>query len=299
MYKRQDRKHAFKLRESGFPFKINDVHSLKRARIKWDREYISKNVNGKAYLVEYSADQHFKYWQVEGRNVSKTFIPPTKVLNMGFDEWYKKSQDQEQDLTCGSGTSSGYYYFHINSMRVLGGRSEHFISRDLPFFSARRKNLFISDIYSNKGIECRFGMRGIIAEPHCDTSRNMIAVVTGKRRVILVPPYYCSYLQICSDVKDPFYRQSKIDWSNLEHVVTYKFKYVRAVQTILEAGEVLYVPPLWFHYIISLEYSLQCNAFSHRIHDISRITNDSCILDIYDHKRRGAVEFHEQFSPSA
>lgn len=35
-----------------------------------------------------------------------------------------------------------------------------------------------------------------------------------------------------------------------------------AVETVLKAGEVLYIPSFWFHYIISLQKSAQCNVRS-------------------------------------
>ena len=35
-----------------------------------------------------------------------------------------------------------------------------------------------------------------------------------------------------------------------------------AVETILKSGEILYIPSHWFHYIISLQKSAQCNVRS-------------------------------------
>ena len=37
---------------------------------------------------------------------------------------------------------------------------------------------------------------------------------------------------------------------------------VRAIDTILREGEVLYIPSYWFHYMCSLDYSIQCNTRS-------------------------------------
>ena len=35
-----------------------------------------------------------------------------------------------------------------------------------------------------------------------------------------------------------------------------------AVETVLKAGEVLYIPSHWFHYITSVQKSAQCNVRS-------------------------------------
>ena len=45
-----------------------------------------------------------------------------------------------------------------------------------------------------QGVHCRFGMSGIIAEAHFDSGRNMVALVQGKRRYILLPPDQCGYV---------------------------------------------------------------------------------------------------------
>jgi len=38
----------------------------------------------------------------------------------------------------------------------------------------------------------------------------------------------------------------------------------KSVDTVLKAGEVLYIPSHWFHYITSLQKSAQCNTRSGR-----------------------------------
>ena len=40
----------------------------------------------------------------------------------------------------------------------------------------------------------------------------------------------------------------------------------QAIETVLKAGEVLYIPSHWFHYIVSLQKSAQCNVRS-GVHD--------------------------------
>ena len=34
------------------------------------------------------------------------------------------------------------------------------------------------------------------------------------------------------------------------------------IDTIVREGEVLYIPSFWFHYIVSMSYSIQCNSLS-------------------------------------
>ncbi len=85
---------------------------------------------------------------------------------------------------------------------------------------------------------------GIIAESHYDSGRNMIAMLKGSKRYIINPPEACPHLSILSDPQHPSYRHSKLDWSDLEQAKKH-FRNVPAIDTIVRAGEVLYVPSYW------------------------------------------------------
>jgi Cupin-like domain len=54
---------------------------------------------------------------------------------------------------------------------------------------------------------------------------------------------------------NPTMPQEERDWLELAGTA-------QAVSTVLKAGEVLYIPSHWFHYITSLQKSAQCNVRS-------------------------------------
>jgi hypothetical protein len=60
---------------------------------------------------------------------------------------------------------------------------------------------------------------------------------------------------------------SKVDWSNIDDKYRDDFSKGRALEVILKAGEVLYLPSYWMHFIVSLGTSLQCNARSGISHE--------------------------------
>jgi ribosomal protein L16 Arg81 hydroxylase len=105
-------------------------------------------------------------------------------------------------------------------------------------------------------------MRGVIAESHYDSGRNMVAMIRGRKRYILNPPQACEHLGIISNELHPSFRHSVIDWSDVNQAVAHNFDKADAIDTILNAGEILYIPSQWFHYIISMEFSVQCNSRS-------------------------------------
>jgi ribosomal protein L16 Arg81 hydroxylase len=90
----------------------------------------------------------------------------------------------------------------------------------------------------------------------------MVAMIKGAKRYILNPPYECNSLDLIKQQKHPSYRHSMIDWSDIEQAKSKGFDKVDAIETIVQTGEVLYIPSYWFHYIVSLKYSIQCNTRS-------------------------------------
>jgi hypothetical protein len=186
------------------------------------------------------------------------FQPPQEVVySMSFSQWYDLAQKADEEKL---GNTSTHYYYTLGSQP--GDTSSSFIARDLPLFSTRVDNFFIPRVRDNKGIQCRFGMRGVIAESHYDSGRNMVAMIRGSKRYILTPPHTCRYLGIIKDTNHPSYRHSTIDWSDEAEARAHQFDQVDSIDTIVNSGEILYIPSFWFHYIISMQYSIQCNSRS-------------------------------------
>lgn len=105
-------------------------------------------------------------------------------------------------------------------------------------------------------------MRGIIAEAHYDQGKNMVAMIKGRKRYILTPPETCEQLSIINDKRHPSFRHSSVDWSDMAQAKSHGFDKVNAIDTIVNQGEILYIPSYWFHYPISMTYSIQCNTRS-------------------------------------
>jgi len=194
------------------------------------------------------------YWN--GRRNDPEYVPPTEIIDEKFPAWRKKAQYAD-DMKISN--ASEHFYFMTNSNV---GDTGTWIAKDLDIFSTDTENFFITNVEANKGIQCRFGMRGIIAESHYDTGRNMVAMLKGNKRYILNPPKACDKLGIITDRKHPSFRHSVLDWSDERQAEASGFADVQAIDTIVRTGEVLYIPSFWFHYVISLEYSIQCNSRS-------------------------------------
>mmetsp|Transcript_13128 Transcript_13128/g.19141 ORF Transcript_13128/g.19141 Transcript_13128/m.19141 type:complete len:84 (-) Transcript_13128:111-362(-) len=68
-------------------------------------------------------------------------------------------------------------------------------------------------------------------------------------------------MNIC-DRSHPSGRHSATDWNDPDLETYPEFKDATANEVVLQAGDVLYLPTHWFHYIISQDLNWQCNARS-------------------------------------
>lgn len=261
----EQRAMAEKYRNAELPFKIFAVPEIDAVTQKWTDAYLTKNMHSKNmhFKVEESKDNHFMYWTNRGR--PRGFTPPTKhVSGYNYERWLKIAHDAD---TLGIDPSEKHLYLMtgVEAGRIVARdykRHGQFISRDLPLFSTTKNNFFITAVNANKGIQCRFGMKGVIAEAHYDGGRNMVAMLKGAKRYIISPPSECEALQIIKDRNHPSYRHSTADWSNRQEAEAIGFGNVQGIDTVVREGEILYIPSYWFHYIISLDYSIQCNSRS-------------------------------------
>ena len=89
----------------------------------------------------------------------------------------------------------------------------------------------------------------------------MIALLGGERRYILSHPKECKLLALYPK-GHPSGRHSAVDWSDPDIDQFPQFADAKANEIVLQAGDVLYLPTYWFHYIISLEMNFQCNTRS-------------------------------------
>lgn len=112
-----------------------------------------------------------------------------------------------------------------------------------------------------KGIHCRFGMKGVMAENHFDASRNSIVLLGGSRRYILSHPDQCSNLALYPK-GHPSARHSEVNWGEPDIEKFPAFAAARSNEVVLQAGQILYLPTFWFHQITSLDVNYQCNARS-------------------------------------
>jgi Cupin-like domain len=209
-------------------------------------------------------------------------IPPTRNNDWSFEQWSKHAHYADR---VGLSPHQPHFYFQAGvdkSERFEDPDDWTFISKDLPSFSSTEGNFFEFSPEEQKGIQCRFGERGVTAATHYDSGRNMVAMITGAKRYILSPPRECSKLGIVNNEGNAIFRHSMLNFGHLNHMYRddmpaaerqwlERASEAQAISTVLKAGEVLYIPSHWFHYITSLQKSAQCNVRSGVDHEGDKV----------------------------
>ena len=68
---------------------------------------------------------------------------------------------------------------------------------EFPFFSPTQPSeIFMVKPEEARGVNCRLGSKGIIAETHYDQSRNFIFILQGQKRYILAHPKECMGMEL-------------------------------------------------------------------------------------------------------
>jgi hypothetical protein len=278
---------ALKFREAELPFKLYDVPEVTEAGIKWTDDYVSQHFDAvhsfwsggpprSKGTCQESPNHFFAFFTPPLWKVGTMGVPPTRTNDWSFKMWARHARYAD---AVGLTEDRPHFYWQAGvpkEERYEKPSQWTFVSKDLPSFSSPTDTFFVFDVEQQKGIQCRFGERGVTAATHYDSGRNMIAMVTGAKRYILSPPRECSKLGIVTERENAIFRHSLLNFGNLEYLDTEQGKNMSAderawleraknsmaVDTVLKAGEVMYIPSHWFHYITSVQKSAQCNVRS-------------------------------------
>jgi hypothetical protein len=246
-------------RKAELPFVVNGHPEIWQTAERWSHpEYLSKMLGKNMYRNEYSHDNHMMYWKLQrNQQVPNNWKPPTDNVELSFEEWYEKAEQLEETT---SSTTNSVDHWYLRLTGAYQG-SNGFLYDELPLFEPSKPSLFMVNPREQRGINCRFGMKGVIAETHYDFSRNWIFILGGAKRYILAHPHQCKNMELHPQ-GHPSARHSSINWSNPKEWHTGNFPKAKVQEVLLQAGDALYIPTAWFHFIVSLNRNYQCNARS-------------------------------------
>lgn len=232
----RDKVKAETYREADVPFVIQNNPEVLRASERWNHPgYLREMIGPEPQHTEYSKSAHLMYWKDRGKNHPPGWKPPSKNIVTTFDEWLILAEEMEHHKN--DQLHRDHYYFRLNGS-YKGSNS--YLYDELPIFRAGDDpSFYMIDPSAARGINCRFGMRGNIAETHYDSSLNWIIVMGGQRRYILAHPDQCKNMELYH-FGHPSARHSSIDWTNPPQNSTRPFSKALASEVVLQPGNARY-----------------------------------------------------------
>ncbi|XP_063285942.1 tRNA wybutosine-synthesizing protein 5 isoform X1 [Pelobates fuscus] len=110
------------------------------------------------------------------------------------------------------------------------------------------KDQFFSSVF-------RISSPGLQLWTHYDVMDNLLIQVSGKKRVVLYSPRDAPYLYLAGD------KSEVLDVDNPDLDKYPLFSQARRYECLLQAGDVLFIPALWFHNTVAEEFGVGVNIF--------------------------------------
>ena len=255
------RAEMLRFREAEVPFVVHSVPTIDKAVRRWTLQYMAQKLGKTKVRTEVSDSNHHMYFRQSyfGAKSVKGWHPPMRWDRLTFEQWLRHANVPDAQ----SAPDKPHWYFRMDWKRHKRTHTQWVYDDLEPVFGVHKSD-FIVDPHGHRGINCRAGMRGVLAEAHFDSSRNFIVMLKGAKRYILAEPRECQNLHYYRN-PHPSARHTAADFSDISSVDLHKFPRLRQAklhEVVLHAGEMLYLPTYWNHNIVSLGLNLQCNTRS-------------------------------------
>jgi len=184
-------------------------------------------------------EKNFKYVEMEfGEFVNKC----SKITN---DEVSRKSENGEEDEE----------YFYLRSLGTDPRKDVSDISVGFPELAPDfvappyvPHDAFFSSVF-------RIASPGMQLWTHYDVMDNILVQIKGRKRVVLFPPSDALRLYLKGD------KSQVLDVDSPDLVSFPLFAGVTRHECFLEEGDILFIPALWFHNVLSLDFGVAINIF--------------------------------------
>lgn len=244
---------------AGVPVIVRNVPGLWAAVKKWDPNYLTDmvpllkdgvEVGDSAELVFSDATKPL----ARIRGVAKHRAKPLKNV---------KTKDFFTFVADSTPKPNQFYYFHAPIAKVFPKLKKDLAKFD--FCSAVSAGL--EKEFSHIQYNLWMGGRNVTTHLHYDSFHNAYIQVHGRKRFNLLSPD--QHLQVhVHPYLHPYSQQAQVNFTSEVRNLPSKFPLWRPTETErktlqvdLNEGDVLYIPPFWFHHVSALEPSISVNTW--------------------------------------
>ena len=238
---------AEKVIKKGNPVILKDsVVKTWRAMDTWDFSYLRKNM-GTDTLHHVKCTDHFLTFDPDRTASLKLNISlPFSETNISTSSFFACIQRPSH---CSDGLRGHYYFGSVPETLQVDLSSTEQLFHTERDCRANRQFMWISSA-------------GMITHGHFDQDFNFFVQLIGKKRFTLWPASQHELLYVYPRVH-PLWHKSRVNFRSPDLTQFPNFAKSRALQVIVEPGDVLYVPPYTWHYVETLSPSVSLSTMSH------------------------------------
>src|ERR1700677_4070761 len=198
----------------------------------WTPEYLSKVLGERRFQMRISMGD--SYIQQSNEGADAQFLPK---VEMPFTD--------AQQRICMPDSSGCRYYFQ----QQLWDLPELVKELTIPF-GLEQKKITSANLW--------FGSAGNVTPLHFDPLNNFFVQVRGRKSFTIVDPSQSSGVYPMP-VSSAVNTMSRVDIENPDYQQFPEFKSVKSINFTVVPGDVLFIPPFWWHHVRSLEVSISVN----------------------------------------
>lgn len=231
-----------KYMKAKIPVVIKNAKLVSGALNDWTPEYLLDKLKDRGTTVYKSKNNKFRYWNMKRDPTNKyNFSKPTEQLKLPFNQFLKHAEEFEE--------SKGSKV-HVYAQESLTGHKElkhDFLKWDWGWILG-----VVSEFKWGLPTEnlLLMGLKGNITPCHYDEQENIFCQVNGLKSVVLYPPgdFRCLYP---FPIDHPCDRQAMVNTEEPDLLMFPRFAYARPHHALLEKGDCLYLPALWWHHFVN------------------------------------------------
>ncbi|XP_067927867.1 hypoxia-inducible factor 1-alpha inhibitor-like [Watersipora subatra] len=224
------------------PVVLTDT-GLVATALGWDLDFLRINLGDGLFSVYLSDTDKFRYYDEKKRkDFGEDFLVGLERRDMKFPEFVELLQNWKE--------GDKRIYLQQALTDGVGKRIViDFLGFNWNWINDQQKRNNWGQLTSNLLF---IGQEGNITPVHYDEQQNFFAQISGKKKCTLFPPEnFESFYPY--PVHHPHDRQSQVDMDNPDFEKYPKLKQIKGYETVVEAGDVLYIPMYWWHEIESLD----------------------------------------------
>lgn len=186
----------------------------------------------------------------------KVHVAPQPCLDFVSKNFAYRTMPMDELIRRASGDVPGSEFYYLRSLGAdaraqdVADVRKQFpdVADDVqlpPFFS---EDAFFSSVL-------RVGSPGLRLWTHYDVMDNFLVQVRGRKRVLLFAPDEALNMYLVGD------KSAVLDVDHPDPVTFPRFLLAHRQECLLQPGDVLYIPALWFHNTLALDFGVAVNVF--------------------------------------